>query len=51
MPHAKAIQIESLRAAIAWALQLADAQKEGLIGAILSDALDHAVNRLEEYGN
>jgi len=49
MSDAKAIQIESLRAAIAWALQLADAQKEGLIGAILADALDHAEKLLDDH--
>jgi hypothetical protein len=49
MPHAKAIQIESLRAAIAWALQLADAQKETLIGAFLAGALNHAEKRLDEH--
>jgi len=33
---------QSLRAAIAWALQLADAQGNTLVAAVLEDALRHA---------
>lgn len=40
---------QSLRSAIAWALQLADAQEQTLIAAYLADALFHA-DALEQSG-
>ena len=40
--------VESLRAAIAWALQLADSHNQSLIAAYLADALRLAEN-LSEY--
>lgn len=42
MPNPSAQNIESLRAAIAWALQLADTQDQSLIAAFLADALNLA---------
>lgn len=42
MPDTSARNIETLRAAIAWALQLADMQDQSLIAAFLADALNLA---------
>ena len=44
MSEIDAQNVESLRAAIAWALQLADSHKQSLIAAYLADALQLAEN-------
>jgi len=48
MPAMNSQNIESLRAAIAWALQIADSQEQGLIAAYLADAL-HLAEKLSEH--
>ena len=48
MPAMSAQNIESLRAAIAWALQLADSHEQSLIAAYLADAL-HIVENLPDH--
>jgi len=47
MPVMNSQNVESLRAAIAWALQLADFQEQSLIAAYLADAL-HLAEKLSE---
>jgi hypothetical protein len=47
MPAMNAQNVESLRAAIAWALLLADSQEQSLIAAYLADALHLAENLLK----
>lgn len=49
MPDLNAQNIEPLRAAIAWALQLANDQEHSLIGALLADAL-HLAEELPDSG-
>lgn len=39
MPEMNAQNMETLRAAIAWALELADSHEQSLIAAYLADAL------------
>ncbi len=41
---------ELLRAAIAWALSIADAAEETLIAAVLAEALFHAENPIVPFG-
>ena len=48
MPAMNAQNVESLRAAIAWALQLADFHDQSLIAAYLADALHLAENLKEQ---
>ena len=48
MPAMNAQNVESLRAAIAWALLLADSQDQSLIAAYLGDAL-HLAENLSEH--
>jgi hypothetical protein len=48
MPPMNAQNVESLRAAIAWALQLADSHDQSLIAAYLADALHLAENLKEQ---
>jgi hypothetical protein len=48
MPKMNAQNSETLRAAIAWALQLADSHDQSLIGAYLADALGLAEKLFDE---
>jgi hypothetical protein len=48
MPDQTAQNVESLRAAVAWARQLANDQNQTLIAACLGDALDLAEQAVEQ---